>query len=231
MGLFKLATGPIASGACVGAVAELEVGPDLGPLAVICSKMLLAEKRLDEAISVLDVAERRAGASPDLAIGRADVLRVQGRPDDAVTALEAALKQAPAHFALTLALADAYIAAKKYEAARAVVVHTTAVTTDSQSRATLKTLEAQIDQALGQLDRAVTEFRAAAQLAPTAARHYAVADVLMKQHAYEDAWAEIRAGQRLDSPNSASATEEMYRSIEKSLRDLDEQQRRHRTDP
>jgi tetratricopeptide (TPR) repeat protein len=219
--LFAKAGGPLAADACVAVVTEAELRNDLAPLAVTCSKLLLHQQRLDDAIAVLDAAQKRAGASADLAIGRADILKAQARPDDAVATLENALKQAPAHFALTLALADAYMAGKRYEAARSVVVHTTAVTTDSKSRATLKTLEGDIDQAIGQLDRAVTEYRAAAQLVPTAPRHYAVAGVLMKQRAFDDAWAEIRAGQRLDSPNSASATEEMFKTLEQGYRQVE----------
>lgn len=216
--LLKFAGDTKAGDACITALATLPVEPGTGPFAVQCAQLLIGLKRTDDAIAVLDAAVKALGDSPDLAIGRADVLRQNGKPDEAVTTLEQALQKSPAHYEITLALANAYLQAKRYEAARAVVVKTTAVTTDSARRATLKGIEGEIDLAIGETERAVRELRAAAQLQPTPDRHYAVASALMRLRAFDDAWAEVRAGQRLDSASSASAHEDHFKSVENGYR-------------
>ncbi|MBL8957076.1 MAG: tetratricopeptide repeat protein, partial [Myxococcaceae bacterium] len=204
--------------ACIAALATLPVEPTTGAFAVQCAQRLIGLKRTADAIAVLDAAVKSLGDSPELAIGRAEVLKVHGKPDEAQLTLEAALKRSPAHYDITLALANVYLASKRYEVARAAVVKTTAVTTDSAKRATLKSLEAEIDLAIGETERAVREFRAAAQLQPSAQRHYATAAALMKLRAFDDAWAEVRAGQRLDSQSSAHATEEHFKEVENGYR-------------
>ncbi|MBK7864876.1 MAG: tetratricopeptide repeat protein [Archangiaceae bacterium] len=207
------------------ALTTVPVDSGTAPLAVQCAHLLIALKRIDEAIAVLDAAVLALGDQPDLSIGRAEVLREQGKPGEGVSALEKALERSPAHHDITVALAESYLAAKRFEAARAVVVRTTAVTTDSGHRATLKSLEAEIDLSIGELERAVRELRSAAQLQPSAKRHYATASALMRLHDFDEAWAEVRAGQRLDSRDGALTTEENFKVIERGYRQLEQVKR------
>jgi tetratricopeptide (TPR) repeat protein len=220
--LLRYAVNPqLAGDACITALTTVPVDKDTGAFAVQCAHLLIALKRMDDAIAVLDTAVLALGDTPELAIGRAEVLKEHGKSDEAIAALEKALEKSPAHYDITVALADSYLAVKRYEAARAIVVRTTAVTTDSERRATLKTIEGEIDQSVGELERAVRELRAAAQLQPTAKRHYAVAAALMQLHDYDDAWAEVRAGQRLDSPQGAASSEDIFKTTEHGYRQLE----------
>lgn len=219
--LLRFASGDKAGDACITALSTLPVEEGTASFAVQCAQLLIGLKRMDEAITVLDATAKAIGDKPELAIGKAEVLRQLGMPDEAITTLELALKKSPAHYDITVALADSYLAAKRFEAARAVVVKTTAVTTDSVKRATLKTMEAQIDLAIGETERAVREYRAAAQLQPTAQRHYATASALMKLRAFEDAWAEVRAGQRLDTSSGALTAEDNFKQTERGYRQLE----------
>lgn len=219
--LLRRASGDKAGDACLTALATLPVEEGTAAFAVQCAQLLIGLKRMDEAITVLDATAKAIGDKPELAIGKAEVLRQHGMPDEATTTLEDALKKSPAHYEITMALAHAYLAAKRFEAARAAVVKTTAVTTDSVKRATLKATEAQIDEAIGETERAVREYRAAAQLQPTAQRHYATAAALMKLRAFDDAWAEVRAGQRLDTSSGALAAEDNFKQTERGYRQLE----------
>ncbi len=219
--LMKLADGHKAADACIFALATLPVEEGTAAFAVQCANILIGLKRLDDAIALLDAAVAGVGDKPELAIGRAQVLQQHGKPQEAIATLEEALKKSPAHYDITVALATAYLVEKRHEAARAVVVKTTAVTTDSTRRAALKTMEAEIDLAIGETERAVRELRAAAQLEPTAARHYLMASALMKLRSFDEAWAEVRAGQRLDSSSGALAAEDNFKQAERGYKQLE----------
>ena len=188
-----------------------EVAPDLAEAGV---RALLGLQREPEAQALLEEIAHRTGPSPKLALAAAEAAAQAGKDDDALSRLQAAATQWPQDFDLAVALARGLMKAHRFEAARASVLKANSATTDAGRRAELKSLESQCDDQLGRREAAVEGFRAAARLAPRPHYHYAAATVLMQLSRYDDAWAEVRAGQRADSPEGAVAADQRFKDVE-----------------
>jgi tetratricopeptide (TPR) repeat protein len=202
--------------ACIQALNEMPLESSTPALAAQCAKQLLSIGRREDASALLDSVAQKMKDPSELAMGRAEVLCERNRCDQGVALLEEALQKSPTHFEITRELASRYIRLKRYEAARAIVVRTAAVTVDTPRRAALKVVEGEVDSALGQWDRAFNAFRIASSLEPTSARHYMASEALMRLRKVDDAWAELRAGQRLDSQDGAQAAEQRLKQMEPS---------------
>lgn len=189
-----------------------------GALAEAAVTSLMALGQEPKAQALIDEVAANFGPSPQLALASAEAARQAGKTADALERLEAAQKRWPTDFDVAVALARALMAAGKVEAARAAVLTANASTTEASKRAELKALEAECDVLLNRRERGLEGLRAAARLQARPEFSYRAAQVLMSLGRIDEAWAEVRAGQRADTSAGAVAADERFKQAELAAR-------------
>ena len=193
---------------------QAEGRPGLAGLWTSAATLRLAGGHPDEALPLLDEAERRGD---DVALVRAQALSALGRPREAIQVLEAAVARRPQDVEVGFQLAAQWQAVGKPALARQALERLAPFLAGGPARVRLLSVEADTFRAEGRFGRAAEALDTARRLQPeNAGLHFQAAQLYEQMGRFDAAAEAVRAGARAQGPGGDERARAWLDRLEKA---------------